>query len=99
MARTPLSASDYLRAISDAFTPVRDETGRLLGCVPRVRDDVDALSYAGQAFDLRLAAQVCLCVNLGAGQRPQVLEGFVPLPDINIDLATPIAEEDAGQPL
>jgi len=93
----PIAPQNLLRALSDAFTPVRDTTGRLLGCVPRVPDTAELIRAAsGQSFELRIAAQVCVCVNLDdPTQHPSTLDGFIPLDGgANLDLATPVRGDD-----
>lgn len=92
---------DFLRVLADAFTPVRDTRGRLLGCVPRVTDDATAtLSDAhGNVFELRIAAQVCVCVDLDAGQSPRFIDGFVALDDTDTDLAVPAVPAGADPDL
>lgn len=100
----PVAPHNLLRALSDDFTPVRDTTGRLLGCVPKVPDTAELVqSSTGQAFELRIAAQVCVCCNLDdPTQHPSTLDGFIPLDDANLDLAIPVArgdDADLGQPI
>lgn len=73
----PRAETDFLRCIDDKFTPVRDLTGALIGCVPRVPDNTDAINHGGQTFELRIAAQVCVCVDLDR-QTPAVIDGFIP---------------------
>lgn len=85
----PSHSTDFLRCHDDRFTPVRDTQGRLLGCVPRVADNNDHLaSPLGERFELRIAAQVCVCVDLAA-QTPTTLDGFIPLGTEEVDLALP----------
>jgi len=88
----PLSPDNYLRCLSDPFTPVRDQTGRLLGCVPRVPDD----AYMAGPFPLMLAAQACVLVAVDQPGTPPItaLPGFIPLDDSQADLATPVGEDD-----
>lgn len=99
----PVAPQNLLRALSDDFTPVRDVTGRLLGCVPRVPESAELIqSSTGQSFELRIAAQVCVCVNLDdPTQHPSTLDGFTPLDDANFDLAVPVRgdDPDLGQPV
>lgn len=77
------SSSNLLRILTDKFTPVRDTTGRLLGVVPAVRETDEALIGSnGALYQLRIAAQVCVCVNLDDPmQSPQYLNGFIPVDD------------------
>lgn len=88
----PLTPHDYLRVLSDAFTPVRDLTGRLLGCVPRVPDNTELLRGTnGAVFELHISAQACVRVNLDdPSQNPHALAGFTPLDDTHVDLAIPV---------
>ena len=82
----PLSPENYLRCLSDAFTPVRAADGRLLGCVPRVADD--AVMHG--PFPIMLAAQACVAVDLDdvIGRNVATnLPGFIPLDDTQTDLA------------
>ena len=82
----PLDPSSYLRCLSDRFTPVRDQQGRLLGCIPRVQDDCIGVG----PHPCVIAAQACLLVNLdGPGPYTEALPGFIPLDDTNTDLAVP----------
>ncbi len=93
----PIAPQNLLRALRDEFTPVRDTTGRLLGCIPRVPDSAEMIqASSGQAFELRIAAQVCVCVNLDdPTQHPSTLDGFIPLDDgASLDLATPVRGDD-----
>lgn len=86
----PLSPENFLRALHDAFTPVRDETGRLLGCIPKVRDDD---IFVGP-FPLQWCAQVCLTADLHGPNAGEVssLPGFIPLDDSQVDLLIPIGD-------
>jgi hypothetical protein len=90
-----LDPTNYLRIISDAFTPVRDQSGRLLGCIPRVSDDA---VFAGP-FPLMIAAQACAVVALDQPGTPPIttLPGFVAFDDRDADLATPVGEDDPAQ--
>ena len=82
-----------LKILTDDFTPVRDTLGRLLGAVPRVPDTADAIrDTAGNVFELRVAAQVCVCV--ADGQSPLGLAGFTPLDTAQADLATSVTQDD-----
>jgi hypothetical protein len=92
----PVAPQNLLRALRDEFTPVRDTTGRLLGCVPRVPDSAEALRGSnGALYELRIAAQVCVCVSLDDPlQHPSALDGFIPLDDANLDLAVPVPRGD-----
>lgn len=87
-----LSPENFLRALNDTFTPVRDETGRLLGCVPKVRDDEIMVG----PFALKWCAQVCVEADLHGPNASEVssLPGFVPLDDSQIDLLIPVAAEE-----
>lgn len=98
-----------LRCLSDAFTPVRDLDGALLGAIPKVTDDnaVTVSGTNGQNFELRIALQVCVCVDVRT-QNPSVLPDFLPLDLKNADIGTPIpgtegadpgADPDLAQPL
>lgn len=75
--------NNFLRALSDRFTPVRALDGRLLGCVPRIPDTAEALRGSnGLLYELRISAQVCVCVNIDDPlQSPSALDGFIPLID------------------
>lgn len=92
----PLSPDTYLRALSDAFTPVRSLNGRLLGCIPRVADD----AVMAGPFPLTIAAQVCVRVDLGQPGTPPLsaLPGFIPLDDTQADLALPAADTAGDDP-
>jgi hypothetical protein len=86
----PIPTHNFIRVLSDAFTPVRSTDGQLLGCVPRVSDNAELLrDRRGTVFELRIAAQVCVCVDLRQ-QTPESLDGFVCLDDTNTDLALPV---------
>lgn len=90
-----LDPTNFLRVLSDAYTPVRDLQGRLLGAVPRVADTAEIVgSPRGEMFELRIASQVCVCVDL-TKQTPKSLDGFIPLDPSNADLAEPVAGTDA----
>jgi hypothetical protein len=87
-----LSSDNYLRVLADAFTPVRDQFGRLLGCVPRVADD----AILAGPFPLAISAQVCVRVDLDQPGTPPLtaLPNFVALDDSNTDLALPVGGDD-----
>jgi hypothetical protein len=85
----PLDPHSYLRILSDKFTPVRDNQGALLGCIPRVPDGLDMLADSnGTIFDISWAVQPCIRCDL-ATQSPASLDGFIPLDDTDADLALP----------
>lgn len=90
-----LSPENYLRVNSDAFTPVRDQRGRLLGCVPRVPDD----AIMAGPFPLMIAAQACVLVALDQPGTPPItaLPGFVAVDDSDIDIALPVGPEDVAE--
>lgn len=75
------SPHNLLKVFNDSFTPVRALDGTLLGVVPKVRDTDEALLGSnGAMFELRIAAQVCVCVNvLDPLQSTQYLDGFIPI--------------------
>lgn len=77
----PINTHNMLRALTDPFTPVRDVSGRLIGCVPKVPDTAEVINGSnGTLFELRIAAQVCVCVNTDDPlQSPRYLDGFIPL--------------------
>jgi hypothetical protein len=68
-----------LRVLSDDFTPVRDISGRLLGVIPRIADNAEIVfGTNGTAYELRVAAQVCVCVNSeDPTQHPSHIDGFI----------------------
>lgn len=97
----PPLLSNYLSCLADEFTPVRDTLGRLLGCVPRVPDNAQAVpGEDGSRFELGITAQVCVMVNLDE-QQPAVLPGFIPFDNASVDLAVPAAPDntDVGEPV
>src|SRR5258706_15962978 len=76
--RDDLMATEYnyehaLRCLSDAFTPVRDLDGALIGAIPKAPDDngVTVRGTNGQNFELRIGMQVCGCVDVRT-QNPSV---------------------------
>lgn len=77
----PLNTHNVLRALSDPFTPVRDMSGRLLGCIPKVPETAELLTGSnGAGFELHLVVQVCVRVNPDDPlQSPRYLDGFIPL--------------------
>jgi len=87
------SPDAILRCLNDAVTPVRDRSGRLLGCIPRISDDVAIVGPFATAW----AAQACVVVDLDAEEASQLtaLPGFVALDDAQIDLAIPVGGADA----
>lgn len=87
----PIDPHNFLRALSDRFTPVRSLDGTLIGCVPRVHESAQLLTGSnGAAFELRIAAQVCVCINPDdALQSPNYLDGFIPLHDTTPGSAPP----------
>lgn len=92
----PDPTDGFLRCTSDPFTEVRDHTGKLLGCVPKVPDNADTImDSAGRAFPMMIAGRACVYVREKAS--PANLNGFVPL-DADVDLAMPAPGTD-GDPL
>lgn len=82
--------SVFLRVLDDKFTPVRDRVGRLLGCIPRQADSAEhVIDTSGRIYPLMFAAQVCVLVDVEAGESPVLIDGFVALDDANADLAIP----------
>lgn len=77
----PVMNQQLLRVLSDDFTPVRDLTGRLLGVIPKVADTAEAVFGSnGTVYELRVAAQVCVCVNAEDQlQHPSYIDGFIPV--------------------
>lgn len=75
----PVMNQTLLRVLNDQFTPVRDTTGRLLGVIPRVADTAEVVfGTNGSAYELRVAAQVCVCVNTDdPTQHPSHIDGFI----------------------
>lgn len=75
----PILNQQLLRVLSDDFTPVRDLTGRLLGVIPKVAETAEAVFGSnGTVYELRIAAQVCVCVNADdALQHPSYIDGFI----------------------
>lgn len=94
-----LSTENILKCLSDEFTPVRDTDARLLGCIPRVQDETAATITGtnGQNFELRLAVQCCVCVDLNSHD-PAALPDFIPLDMKNADIAQPLAGSEAADP-
>ena len=92
----PIAPQNLLRALRDDFTPVRDIAGRLLGCIPKVPESAEMIQGTnGAHYELRIAAQVCVCVDLDdRNQHPSALDGFIPLDDANLDLALPARVDD-----
>lgn len=76
--------TNFLKVFNDSFTPVRALDGTLLGVVPRVRDTDEALLGSnGALFELRIAAQVCVCVNPDDPlQATHYLNGFIPVENV-----------------
>jgi hypothetical protein len=80
---------EYLRCVGDSYTQVRDVQGRLLGCIPRIADNVEGIRASdGTPYPIRIAAVACLCVPDDVD--PRTLPQFTPL-DLsrNADLALP----------
>ena len=72
-----MSAEHFLRCVSDAYTAVRDEQGKLLGCIPLLTADVPAVPAPGSdPFETRIAAVRCILVK--RNQDPAKLPGFIP---------------------
>ncbi len=98
----PLDPPAYLKILDDAFTPVRDSAGHLLGCIPKIADGQNfIMAPSGQMFDLGWAIQPCVQCDL-ATQSPEELAGFVGLDDTDTDLAQPAGElddADLGEPI
>jgi hypothetical protein len=92
----PIAPQNFLRALRDEFTPVRDMQSRLLGCIPKVPDTAEAIRGSnGALYELHMAGQVCVRVNLDDPlQHPSALDGFIPLDDANLDLAVPVPRGD-----
>lgn len=91
------STHNLLKVFNDAFTPVRALDGTLLGVVPKVRDTDEALLGSnGAMFELRIAAQVCVCVNvLDPLQSTHYLDGFIAVDGAKLQNAPPqIAGDD-----
>lgn len=90
-----IDPNNFLRALSDPFTPVRDQTGRLLGCVPLVPDD----ALMAGPFPLMLATQACVLVAVDQPGTPPItaLPGFVAIDDTQADLAVPVGEADIAE--
>jgi hypothetical protein len=91
-----LDPTNFLRCIDDSFTQVRDmETGRLLGCVPRVQDGAPAIADTnGVAFELRIGAIVAVVCDLNT-QKPTSLPGFIPLDGADLSPNRPTASSAA----
>lgn len=89
-----LNPHDYLRVTGDQFTPVRDQLGKLLGCVPRVPDNAERLANPrGSSFELRIAAQVCVCIDTTT-QTPTDIPNFIPLDSNLPSLAHAVGGDD-----
>jgi hypothetical protein len=92
----PDPVDGFLKCGSDPFTEVRDHLGNLLGCVPKVPDNVDTIMDAnGRAFPMMIAGRACVYVREKAS--PIHLAGFVPL-NADVDLAMPAPGTD-GDPI
>lgn len=92
----PDPADGFLKCGSDPFTEVRDHLGNLLGCVPKVPDNVDTIMDTnGRAFPMMIAGRACVYVREKAS--PIHLAGFVPL-NADVDLAMPAPGTD-GDPI
>lgn len=94
----PIDPHNFLRALSDRFTPVRTLSGALIGCIPRVSETAELITGSnGAAFELRISAQVCVCINPDdALQSPSYLDGFIPLHDSAT--TTPSSHADGEDP-
>lgn len=92
----PDPTDGFLRCASDPFTEVRDASGVLLGCVPKVPDNLDTIMDSnGRAFPMMIAGRACVYVREGAS--PANLDGFTPL-NADVDLAMPAPGTD-GDPI
>lgn len=93
----PVMNQTLLRVLSDAFTPVRALDGRLLGVIPRVADTAEVVfGTNGSAYELRVAAQVCVCVNTeDPTQHPSHIDGFIPADER--ELMPPASPVPAGE--
>lgn len=90
-----LTSRHFLHVLSDAFTPVRDTSGRLLGCIPRVSATAEAVVGSdGTRMELHHAVQVCVMCDT-ARHNPHTLAGFVPVDASNTDIAEPAGGADA----
>ena len=73
--------------LSDTVTQVRDDRGRLLGCIPRIDDDSASVvnTPSGTVFELRWFAHIAVFVP--EGSNPFLLDNFTPLNQDNFDLS------------
>lgn len=87
-----IDPQQFIRCFSKQFTPVVDNQGNILGCIPAVAAGVQALrGDDGRAYQLGWIAAVAVHVPSGINPR---LNGFVPLDlGTNADLALPPTAE------
>lgn len=75
-----ISTHSFLKILGDDYTPVRAQDGTLLGAIPRIPETAETvINSKGVAFELRIAAQVCVCV--APTQEAASLDGFIGLHD------------------
>ena len=83
-----IDPNDFLRCVSDPYTQVRDEQGRLLGCIPRINEGIPGIRGSdGQAYLVRIAAVACICCP---PDKTRALPMFIPVSaGTDADLALP----------
>lgn len=80
----------FLRCIDDRFTQVRNERAELLGCIPKLAANVEAIQdHNGIRCEVRLGVIAMICVPNDVAIKLDQFTPFDPGPRDQIDLALP----------
>ena len=83
-------APNYLKANDDGMIQVRDNDGRLMGCIPgELREGTTTIVGKDGRTTFYVGLFMNMAVHVMEGQNPTDLNGFVPNPDYKPVLRTP----------